>query len=378
MENRSGRELVMVAHSIESTQSVPQTLPTRDVLVDALRGLAITCMLVAHATPLLGSLPVLPAAALDVLNDVASPLFALVMGMAGAIVLRRKNSTAVGFLASRVVQGLMLILVGVVLASPPTWVGVVLPQLGVLVVVGAPLLLLPERWYKVAAVIALVLGPIVAQLTGLVVPQQWIINPGEGPALLQWLVTGLQYRVSSLLPFFLFGAFLWSSDALRRWAPCKLMALFGTTLTLFSYAAALYAGQAGAAYLVSSGGYIDLIRDGGLVSLMVGVAGMVAMKHVSTSGKVGGILLSALAGPGKLALSLYAAHILLLVAVVAGVGSQSPAVRAAVFAAFILGIPVLGWLWSRYLGKGPLERVMSWLGETARKLVNRTTSGRAG
>lgn len=368
----------MVAQSIKSMQSVPQTLPTRDVLVDALRGLAIFCMLVAHAAPLLGSLPVLPAAGLDVLNDVASPLFALVMGMAGVLVLRRMDTNAAGFLAGKVVQGLVLILVGVALASLPTWVGVVLPQLGVLLMVGAPLLLLPERWYKSAAVIALVIGPIIALLTGLVVPPHWVANPGEGPALLQWLVTGLQYRVSSLLPFFLFGAFLWSSAALRRRAPCGVMALCGTVLTLVSYAAAVFAGHAGAVSLVTSGGYIDLARDVGLVSLVVGVVGMGALRPVSPIGKSAGVLLSALAGPGKLALSLYTAHILLLVPVVAGISNQPTAVRAGVFAAFILGIPVFGWLWSRYLGKGPLERVMSWLGEAARKLVNRTTSGRAG
>ncbi len=335
-------------------------------------------MLVAHAVPLLGVLPAIPSAVFQMLTDVASPLFALAIGMAGVIVLRRRDATAAGLIASKVAQGLMLILIGLALASLPTWVWVVLPQLGMLLIVGAPLLFLPARWLGLAAGIAFAAGPLVSLLTGLLVPPEWVTYPDEGPEVLQWFVTGQQYRLTSLLPFFLFGAFLHSTQALRRVAPCRVMTVTGVGLTLVTYPAADFARSLDATFLVTSGGYIDLVRDLGLVLLTVGLVGTAALIPAGTMGGITSRLLSALAGPGELALSLYVAHVLLLVPIFVAYTTQSQGIQHAIFAAYILGLLLFGWFWSRYLGRGPIERGTTWVGKTVRMQVDNGVGRKAG
>ena len=61
----------------------------RIVVPDVLRGVAILAMLIAHAVPLLLGAPSAVNFMTDNVNDVASPLFALVMGMSAQIVTQR-------------------------------------------------------------------------------------------------------------------------------------------------------------------------------------------------------------------------------------------------------------------------------------------------
>ncbi|MEE2567948.1 acyltransferase family protein [Pseudarthrobacter sp. J64] len=359
------------AAEISRTGAVRDT--ARDTLVDGLRGFAIAAMLVAHGAPLLGKLPSVPGAAFDALNDVASPLFALVMGMAGLIVLKR-GDTAVSFVSVKAVQGLLLIVAGLLLMSLHTWVGVVLPQLGLVLILGAPLLLLPARWLGWAAGLAFLAGPVIVMITGLLVPATWVTQPESGPQLLQWLVTGRQYRLTSLLPFFLLGAFLYSTRALYHLRQSRALLWSGLALTVAWYPAASFARASGAGFLVTSGGYLDLVRDLGLVALVTGVAGLAAGARRKQVQRLARLPITILAGPGKLALSLYAAHVLVLLPISYAMVAQSPAVRALTFVAFVVGLLLAGWLWARFLGKGPLEALMTWVGGLVRKLTGKTVA----
>lgn len=349
----------------------PCVRPSRDILVDALRGIAIAAMLVAHAAPLLGKLPSVPAAAFDAINDVASPLFAMAMGMAGIIVLRRDDSRPGSFIAVKAVQGLFLILLGVSLAALPTWVGVVLPQLGILLIVGAPLLLLPARWLGWATAVAFLGGPMVVVLTGMLVPAGWVTNPASGPQLLQWLVTGSQYRLTGLLPFFLLGAFLYAAGALQRSRVLQWLAWGGAGIVLAGYQVGDFARASGAGYLVSSGGYLDLARDLGLTMLVTGIAGLAANSVSARARSLASRPVSFFAGPGNLALTLYAAHILVLIPVSYGMVEASRGARAGAFFAVVLGLLLAGWFWGRYLGKGPLEHLMTLLGSLVRRVTRK-------
>lgn len=347
----------------------PRVRPKRDNLVDALRGVAIAAMLVAHAAPLLGKLPSVPAAAFDAVNDVASPLFAMAMGMAGIIVLHRGDSRSGSFTAVKAVQGLFLILLGVSLAALPTWVGVVLPQLGILLIVGAPLLLLPARWLGWATAVAFLGGPIAVMLTGMLVPAGWVSNPVTGPHLLQWVATGSQYRLTGLLPFFLLGAFLYATGAFQRNHVLQRLAWVGAGIVLAGYPAGDFARGSGAGYLVSSGGYLDLARDLGLTMLVTGIAGLAANSVSTGTRSMFSRPVGFFAGPGNLALTLYAAHILVLIPVSYGMVEASRGARAGAFVAVVLGLLLAGWLWGRYLGKGPLEHLMTLLGNLVRRVT---------
>ncbi|HWO50444.1 MAG TPA: heparan-alpha-glucosaminide N-acetyltransferase domain-containing protein [Ornithinibacter sp.] len=61
----------------------------RIVVPDVLRGVAILAMLIAHAVPFLPGAPSALNFLMFNINDVASPLFALVMGMSAQIVTQR-------------------------------------------------------------------------------------------------------------------------------------------------------------------------------------------------------------------------------------------------------------------------------------------------
>lgn len=85
------------------TASHPPIAPRRQlerlVVPDVLRGVAILAMLVAHgANSLMPDVPTPVRMVSGQLNDLASPLFALVMGMAAQILLTRTVASSRGLL----------------------------------------------------------------------------------------------------------------------------------------------------------------------------------------------------------------------------------------------------------------------------------------
>lgn len=323
-------------------------------LLDALRGVALIAMLLAHVVPFLPDLPRVARAVLGNINDVASPLFALVMGMTAALVWRRASRAhRTGTLVQQVLRGLILIALGVWMATWGTWVAIVLAHLGVLLLVGAPLLLLRTRWLIViGAAVALASAPLneLARRDLL-----WLLEDPTSPLaqVASWVVLGQSYRLTNLLPFFLLGAvFLRHGTGGRsahRW---------------------LIAGIAAAAYLVEpiltrltgspaypSGSYPDTLHDAGLVlAVFAAVAALLAIRR-SPAREVVDAIGRPVQAVGTLALSLYVFHVGLL-AVLAPNGAR-PGGDEYLPAAIVVLLPLVGgYLWWRFLGAGPVERVM--------------------
>jgi uncharacterized protein len=69
------------------TPVAPRLQKDRYLVPDVARGVAILAMLIAHAGPLMVTQPPATAFVQGQLNDLASPLFAVTMGAAAAIVL---------------------------------------------------------------------------------------------------------------------------------------------------------------------------------------------------------------------------------------------------------------------------------------------------
>ena len=111
--------------------------PTRLDGLDAARGLAVVSMLVAHLSPVGG--------VLDVSEYLTAPLFAVIIGISMGVRLTERRPAPGRVLLDNAQRGLVLIVLGVLLQAIYAQIDVVLPYLGVLIIVLAPLALLLHR-----------------------------------------------------------------------------------------------------------------------------------------------------------------------------------------------------------------------------------------
>lgn len=324
-------------------------VPPRVLGLDAVRGLAVVAMVIAHAVPFVSErVSDTGTFVLLEVNDLASPLFALVMGAAAVLVfpgpsVRRGTARAV-------VRGLALIVLGVGLEQLDHWVAVILHILGVLLVVGTPLLVLASRWLLTLAAALFVAGPPVIQAVtraaggvagGRAPAASWATNP-----LVEWLVLNTHYRVLTLLPIFLVGAVL-ARRGLRDERASWWCLMGGLALVWASLALDLLGRP-----VVFSGDYPDQVQETGLA---LAAYGLVMATDIARERRASaGALLEPLAVIGRVALSLYVVHVALLVPVI-------PAFPEGGWLPFVLfvAVSVLGaWAWGRVVGRGPVERVL--------------------
>ena len=326
---------------------------TRILVPDVLRGVAIVAMLVAHAVPFLPGAPSALKFLMYNINDVASPLFALVMGMSAQIVTQRTPRTQRGrMLLQQVVRGLLLIALGLWMTGWGSWVAIVLCQLGVLLIVGAPLLLLSSRsLVGVTAAVVILGAPANAWARSNL---GWAYSDPEGPAstVAQWVVLSTHYRLTNLLPFFLLGALLlrhgFRRDALL-WvmlAVAPLAWLVGPTLERVRPASDL-----------SSGSYPDTLHDVGLVFLVYVVIVVLAGVHSPRPARVVAAVVEPLRAVGAVALSLYVLHVAVLARLAPG--AVRPTENDLIgWLVIVPGTLAVGYLWWRFVGTGPVEWLM--------------------
>ena len=105
--------------------------------LDAARGLAVVSMLIAHLSPVGG-----PA---NITEYLTAPLFAVVIGVAMGLVLEDRRPPGRTFLRDNALRGILLVLLGVLLQALYDQIVVVLPYLGLLIIVLAPVALLLHR-----------------------------------------------------------------------------------------------------------------------------------------------------------------------------------------------------------------------------------------
>lgn len=317
--------------------------------LDAARGLAVVAMVIAHAVPFIservsdsGTFVLLEV------NDLASPLFALVMGAAAGLV--SPGPSALRGTARAVVRGLALIVLGVGLEQLDHWVAVILHILGLLLIVGTPMLVLGTRWLLALAAALFVAGPPVIQAVtraaggvagGQAPTASWATNP-----LVEWLVLNTHYRVLTLLPIFLVGAVL-ARRGLRDERASWWCLMGGLAMVWASLALDLLGRP-----VVFSGDYPDQVQETGLALAAYGLvmATDIAWERRSSAGAV----LEPLAAVGRVALSLYVVHVALLVPVIPAFpdGGWLP------FVLFVVVSVVGAWAWGRFVGRGPVERLV--------------------
>ncbi|MFT4135463.1 DUF418 domain-containing protein [Microbacterium sp.] len=333
----------------------------RQLVPDVLRGAAIVAMLVAHAAPAWGSMPGIVRTVTGNISNLASPLFALVMGVSAHLLLTRTPPDRRGLATvQQAARGVVLIVLGVWMHSWGTWVAVVLQYLGVLLIVGAPLALLATRWVAVAAVVALVLSdPVNAWAREHLFPTGPLGEP------LQWIVLGQSYRLTNLLPFFLVGVLL-ARHGFRRDRVLWAMLVVAPVAYLTRPLGERLLGWPDAL----SGSYADTLHDVGLVFAVYAAVVLLATVDAAPGRRALRPVFGFLQAVGQVALSLYLFHIgVLWVWDVAGWHRypNDPVLWATVV---LLSLAV-AWAWWRFVGTGPVEWLMGVVTGRRRRLRSR-------
>ena len=327
----------------------------RLVVPDVLRGVAILAMLIAHAMPLLMITARPVRFVVGNISDLASPLFALVMGISAQIVLQRTSpDDRWRMLLQQAIRGLVLIALGVWMGSWLTWVAVVLAHLGILLILGVPILLLSTRWVIfVAIALTVVSEPITAWARSSLAPA--VSGSPIAAEISSWLVFGDTYRVSNLLPFFLLGALL-MRHGFRRDPYLWTMAVIAPIAYLIR---PITERLTGAAETVS-GTYADTLHDLGLVLAVYVVIVLLATVRSPGPRRAISIAFEPFRAIGAVALSLYVVHVG-LIAIWVDVGLYMTGPDYVRWLILVPGLVVAGWLWWRFIGVGPLEWLLGWV-----------------
>ncbi|WP_068262485.1 DUF418 domain-containing protein [Janibacter limosus] len=330
----------------------------RDPAVDLLRGVAVVCMIIAHVRVWAPTDAVPVKLTLLMVNNVASPLFALVMGVSAGIVLTRRRHRAAGatFVVRNVVRGLILIALGVLLQQLGTFVAIVLMSLGATLVVASPLALLPVPILAVTTVATFAIGPWVNAAARAGLDPARVYGTAWVDQVLQWLVLSTHYRVVSLLPFVLAGVLL------ARYRLTVRTALTSIGVGVLAGAAVIVLRLLGHGHGVSeivSGGVPDALLDVALAGTALGVIVLLARWAPMAPAVT---VLMPVRAVGAMALTAYVLHVCLIALAQRSVlveDPRAPYEHWLLYGGGILVITVLAcWAWWRLLGKGPIERAM--------------------
>jgi len=328
----------------------------RIVGIDVARGLAVLGMYGAHVgvtEPFDWSTP---GTWLDVVNGRSSILFAVLAGVSIAIISGGRSVAAGPALRrSRVrvlVRAVLVFAIGLALVALDTRIAVILPVYAVLFVAAIPVLRWRPRWLFVAAGVAAVVGPVVAVLVDL--------TAGEGGPVVDLLFTG-HYPAVIWIAFVLVGL---GVGRLELASPSigPRMLLAGVSLSVLGYGAGVAAESAVASSTTPvpldvrllatveahSGSPFEVVGSTGFALAVLALC-LLAARPLR-------IPLYPVAAVGSMALSAYTAHVVIVWAI--GDGAFTRADNG-LYLAFVVGALVLCSLWARFLGRGPLERLLT-------------------
>jgi uncharacterized membrane protein YeiB len=312
--------------------------------LDVARGLAVVSMVVAHLSPVGG--------VLEVSEYLTAPLFAVIIGISMGVRLTERRPAPTWFLLDNAQRGLVLILLGVLLQAIYAQIDVVLPYLGVLIIVLAPLALLlhrvPVLTVGLAGALAVV-GPIVVERAREAYPSMVESWPGWSLDLVTWLATGEHYRLVSFLPMALGGLAL--GTVLQRAVALPggyVVAGALLVLGLAAYALGRSTTDGSHAY---SGTTAEVVGATFVASAAV-VACFVVVHLLPGAGARRA--LEPLLATGRLALTAYTVQILWL-ALLAALRDNAPDDAWWILGSTLVVVVGLCWGFDRRWGTGPLE-----------------------
>jgi uncharacterized membrane protein len=338
-------------------------MPRRIDGVDAARGLALIGMFVAHVAPAAATLEA--AELLAIADERPRLLFALTAGIglgfiSGGI---RPITEERGELRRQIaIRAVILIALGFLIwATLHPLVFIILDVYGVAFLVTLPLLFLPRRILLVLGVALLSVTPALAELGA---RTDFVSEVRQTPLkfLSDWVVGGA-YPVIVWVPVMLIGLAL-ARFGLTSPRVVGIAALAGATVAaVLLPMVALLPGEevvSEASWAVPLGASLAALGNVG-VGIVV-VAGMLllmqfarpAVRHVAS------MVLSPITAMGSMPLSVYTLHLVVIAAAIRVEDGVYTDDSFELLLGLIVGSMLFAWLWRRYLGRGPLERMLRW------------------
>ena len=277
------------------------------------------------------------------------------MGLSAEILTQRTPPAGRGrMLLQQVARGLVLIALGVWMSYWGSWVAIVLSFLGVLLLIGAPILLLSTRWViGIAIVVAVVSDPVNAWARQALWPLLW--NVPVVNLISEWFVLGYSYRLTNLLPFFLLGAILMRHGFRRDKYLWAMAVIAPIAYAVRPVVTAVFDTPAHV-----SGSYVDTLHDVGLVFAVYVVIVLLDTVRRPRPARIIAIVFEPLRAIGAVALSLYLLHVA-LIALWVQTGMMVTENDYVRWLVLVPGMVVVGWLWWRFIGVGPVEWLLGWV-----------------
>ena len=312
-----------------------------------------------------------PGTWLDVVNGRSSILFATLAGVSIAIISgRTRVASDTDLRAARIrilVRAMLIFALGIFLVSLDTRIAIILPVYAVLFVAAIPVLRWRARSLFAAAGILAVVGPVAAVVAT-------ITLAGDDP-ILDLLLTG-HYPAVIWIVFVLVGLGVGRLDLTAQRVQLRLAAA-GLALAVVGYGLGAAANAAVLAAVPLPPLDIRLLATtephSGSPFEVVGSAGfaLVVLALCLLAAPRAGRLLFPLAAVGSMALSAYTAHVVIVFFIGDSAFTQND---NGLYLAFVAGALVVCSVWALTLGRGPLERVLTWVSRTAARPVRRPTT----
>lgn len=338
-------------------------LPRRVDGVDAARGLALIGMFVAHVSPAVASLE---AAELIALADERPRLlFALTAGIGLGLLSGGTRPIAEGRGELRrqiAIRAVILIALGLLIwLTLNPLVFVILDVYGVAFLVMLPLMFLPPRAALALGIGLLAVTPALAEVGA---RTEFVAAVRETPLkfLSDWAVGGA-YPVIVWVPVMLIGVALARMDL-------ESPRMIGFTALVGAGAASVFLPIAAqlpppeqvseAAWSVPLRASIETLGNVGVCALIV--AAMVTLTALARPSvrRAAGTILSPVTAMGSMPLSIYTIHLVVISMAIREENGVVTDDSWPLLIGLVVGSMAFAWLWRRYLGRGPLERVLRW------------------
>jgi uncharacterized membrane protein YeiB len=319
-------------------------------------------MFVAHAAPPIGGAG-LAAVLVEVPDERSRLLFALTAGLGLGLLTGGSDPPTGrrrGLLRRQIaVRAVCLLALGLILQDTGVLVLVILDEYGIAFLVMLPFVFMPARWLLTTGAVLLAVAP-----GAVVALDARVVTDGRDPyaQLIDWFVTGA-YPVLTWVAVLMLGV-----GAVR-------LGVTRPGVVAVAGGLGLVAMGAGLGLSIALGGdgieAEPVAAQVGLTAAAIGTSAftvgnvgfcvaLTALAIALTRRTVG--LLAPVAAAGAMPLSVYTAHLLVLLAVTHETPGGFPTDDGwPVVIGLVVGALTVPWLWRSIVGRGPLERIIGWL-----------------